>query len=57
MTDVISTWIASGPSGLPAAIQDVLATQIATEVASVGIVRTAAYEAALLNAVNAALGG
>jgi hypothetical protein len=57
MSDVIDTWIANGPSGFPTAIQTILATQNATQAAAVGIVRSDAYERALLNAVNTALGG
>lgn len=59
MSDVVQTWLDAGgdTSSFPTEIQAVLATQVASQVASVGIVRTEAYDRALLNAVNEALGG
>jgi hypothetical protein len=57
MADVIDTWLTNGPSGFPAAIQDILATQNPTTAAAVGIVRSDAYDRAVLNALNTALGG
>jgi hypothetical protein len=60
MTDVFTTWQAAGfnASGFPAAIQPILATQDTALVNQTGhFDPNRAFIVALVNAVNAALGG
>jgi hypothetical protein len=52
MSDVISQWIADGPSSFGPLTQAILATQNPTVAAQVGIVRTDAYERAILDAIS-----
>lgn len=51
MSDVIDQWIADGPGAFGPLTQAILETQNPTEAAEVGIVRTDAYDRAVLNAI------
>lgn len=51
MSDVISEWLANGPSGFGPLTQSILATQNPTQVEAVGLVRTEAFVGAVLDAI------